>query len=340
MVSNPKLIAIACLSGCIALLLAPPALAQKTTFKNVMIRFSKSGKDRKLVEAPGTLIFDDTLRKLVVKSSKKPLEIRYDDVAQVVFDRTRHVRGGSAAKELAFGTLSDMVSGAGALGAAIGAAIDVGADVKRSSLPVTDYWMLIDMKMPGGSTRPTLLQVSRADSEHVIAKAEQLFGKDMHIALFSEIGHEIDKKDLKDAGAKHSMTVDKVNHPEPPIQPDKALVVVAFPNVAITGSGRWQFKLGQFKLHANDSIVAVNETGTYSFAYLDPGEYLMASQAGYLGGNANGFKMKLDAGSDYYFLHNIVPGSIGYRTVLSRNAKEIVMFEVQGSYYAEWKRKP
>jgi hypothetical protein len=336
MVSNPKLIAIACLSGCIALFLALPALAQNTTFKNVMIRFSKSGKDRKLVEASGTLILDDTSRKLVVKSSEKPLEIRYDDVAQVVFDRTRHVRGVSAAKELGFGTLSDAVSGAGALGAAIGTAIDTGTDIKRSSLPVTDYWMLIDMKMPGGSTRPELLEVRRADSERVISKAEQLFGKDVHIALFSEIGHEIDKKDLKEANAKHSLTVDKINHPEPQIRPDKALVVVAFPNVAITGSGRWQFKL-----HANDSVIAVNETGTYSFAYLDPGEYIMASQAGYLGGNANGFKMKLDVGSDYYFLHNIVPGGItGYRTVLSRNAKEIVMFEVQGSYYAEWKRKP
>src|SRR5690242_9018053 len=67
--------------------------------------------------------------------------------------------------------------------------------------------------------------------------------------------------------------------------------------------------------------------------------HLIASQAGYLGGNANGFKMKLDAGSDYYFLENVVVAGIGYRTVLSRNAKDIVMFEVQGPYYAEWKRK-
>jgi hypothetical protein len=333
MVSNPKLIAIACLSGCIALFLAPPAVSQSTAFKNVMVRFSKSGKDRKLVEASGTLIFDDASRKLVVKSSEKPLEIRYDDIAHVVFDRTRHVRGGSAAEEIGLGTLTGIVSNAGGVGAAIGAAADTGNDLKKA-LPVTDYWMLIDMKMPGGSIRPTLLQVSRADSDRVIAKAEQLFGKDVHIALFSEIGHEIDKKDLKDAGAKHSVAVDKVNHPEPQIRPDKALVVVAFPNVAIIGSGRWQFKL-----HANDSVIAVNETGTYSFAYLDPGEYQLASQVGYLGGNANGFNMKLDAGSDYYFLENVVAG-VRYRTVLSRNAKEIVMFEVQGSYYAEWKRKP
>ena len=32
-------------------------------------------------------------------------------------------------------------------------------------------------------------------------------------------------------------------------------------------------------------------------------------------------------------------GSLIYKTVLSRNAKEIVMYEVQGSYYSDWKRK-
>jgi hypothetical protein len=322
------------LSGYIAVFLAPTALSQSTAFKNVMIRFSKSGQNRKLIEASGTLIFDDASRKLVVKSSEKPLEIRYDDVAQVVFDRTRHVRGVSAAKEIGFGTLTDVIAQAGPVGAAIGGAADTRADLKKFGA-VTDYWMLIDMKMPGGTIRQELIQVGRADSDRIIAKAEQLFGKDVHIADFPEIGHDIDKKDLKDAGAKHSVSVDKVNHPEPQIRTDKALVVVAFPNIAVTGSGRWQFKL-----HANDSVIAVNQTGTYSFAYLDPGEYLIASQAGYLGGNANGFKMKLDAGSDYYFLENVVAGGVGYRTVLSRNPKDIVMFEVQGSYYAEWKRKP
>ena len=33
----------------------------------------------------------------------------------------------------------------------------------------------------------------------------------------------------------------------------------------------------QYKLHANDKVVAVNKPGTYIFAYLDPGEYVLAS---------------------------------------------------------------
>ena len=82
-------------------------------------------------------------------------------------------------------------------------------------------------------------------------------------------------------------------------------------------------------------MIAVNEPGTYSFAYLDPGEYVLASQAE----NANGFKMVLEAGRDYFFFQNALTGIFKNRTVLSRNAKEIVMYEVQGSYYSSWKQK-
>ena len=32
------------------------------------------------------------------------------------------------------------------------------------------------------------------------------------------------------------------------------------------------------RLHANDHVVAVNSWGTYAFAYLDSGEYLLAAQ--------------------------------------------------------------
>ena len=46
--------------------------------------------------------------------------------------------------------------------------------------------------------------------------------------------------------------------------------------------------------------------------------------------------MRLEAGGDYYFFQNIFDG---YRTGLSRQAKEIVMYEVEGSYHSDWKRK-
>ena len=82
---------------------------------------------------------------------------------------------------------------------------------------------------------------------------------------------------------------------------DKALVVVVCPPLA----ARFQGKGGiQYKLHANDRVVAVNTMGTYSFAYLDPGDYLLVSQTE----TANGFHINLEAGKDYYFLQDTFMG--------------------------------
>jgi hypothetical protein len=80
----------------------------------------------------------------------------------------------------------------------------------------------------------------------------------------------------------------KQTHPTPEIKSDKALVVVVCPSPAARYSG----KGNQVKLHANDHVVVVNKMGTYGFAYLDPGEYLLVSQTE----NASGFQMKLEAG--------------------------------------------
>jgi hypothetical protein len=82
-------------------------------------------------------------------------------------------------------------------------------------------------------------------------------------------------------------------------------------------------------------VVAVNKPGTYSFAYLDPGEYVLASQAE----NANGFKLTLEAGKDYYLLQNTFLGALKARTSLSQQSKEIVLHEISGAGYADWKRK-
>jgi hypothetical protein len=327
MESHSKLIRIARSSACIALFLAQPALSQRTTFSDVQVRFSKSGTDRKLIESSGSLIFDDTSRQLIVKSSEKPLQLRYDDIAQVVFDNTRHVRGASTKKILGLGILTDILTeDTGPVGEVIGGGADVGLEVRRSRA-VNDYWMHIEIKMPGGSTMPALLEISKGDADRVISKAQQVFGQNIHVRDFPEIGKAVDKKQLKDREAKHDVKVDKINHPEPQVRSGKALVVVACPSVDIPGSGRWQLKL-----HAGDSVIAVTRPGTYSFAYLDPGEYRLASQAA----NANGFTMTLEAGGEYYFFQNVYTA---YRTALSRNAKEIVMYEVQGSYYSDWKRK-
>lgn len=90
-----------------------------------------------------------------------------------------------------------------------------------------------------------------------------------------------------------------------------------------------------FKLHANDRVIAVNTTGTYAFAYLDPGRYRLVSQSE----NANGFVMDLEAGRDYYFLQNTFISGWGPKTSLSRNSKELVMYELDGTYYSNAVRK-
>jgi len=87
------------------------------------------------------------------------------------------------------------------------------------------------------------------------------------------------------------------------------------------------------KLHANDRVVAVNEMGTYSFAYLDPGRYRLISRSV---DNDNGFETELEAGKTYYFLQNSLHDD---RTVLSRNAGEVVTYLAIDTYRSDWKQK-
>ncbi len=51
--------------------------------------------------------------------------------------------------------------------------------------------------------------------------------------------------------------------------------------------------------------MAVNKEGTYCFACLDPGEYVLASQAE----NASGFRITPQAGRDDYFVQNMFMGT-------------------------------
>jgi hypothetical protein len=55
--------------------------------------------------------------------------------------------------------------------------------------------------------------------------------------------------------------------------------------------------------------------------------------------NASGFRMKLEAGKDYYFLQDTFMGAWKARTTLSRHSKELVMYELSGTHYSDWKRK-
>jgi hypothetical protein len=149
---------------------------------------------------------------------------------------------------------------------------------------------------------------------------------------FPEKGVEIKIEDLKALKSKQEVTVDKTYHPLPELRTDQATVVVVCPPLA----ARYTGKGIQFKLHANDQVIAVNRMGTYSLAYLDPGKYRLVSQAE----NANGFDMELEAGHQYYFLQNTFQQTISpNQTALSRNSRELVMYLLDGSYFSDWKPK-
>ena len=86
------------------------------------------------------------------------------------------------------------------------------------------------------------------------------------------------------------------------------------------------------KLHANDHVVAVNGWGTYAFAYLDPGDYVLAAQSK---DSVSALRIKLEAGKEYYLLEDMVKDG----AILSRHTKELVMHQISGARYADWKTK-
>src|SRR5438874_13109213 len=88
------------------LFLAEPATAQRVAFDGVRIRFNTN--DRKQVESSASLIFEDTSRRVLVESGQKPVQINYDDVAQVIFDWRLRIHRRGMAKEIGLGTLTDV----------------------------------------------------------------------------------------------------------------------------------------------------------------------------------------------------------------------------------------
>jgi hypothetical protein len=292
----------------VVLALVESASAQQVVFKDVKARFSRSQLDRVLVDKDAELVLDDAARILSVKTERNPLKVGYDDVVKVVFDRSTHMRGG------AMGTMM------GGLG---GAAI--------SSKRVEDYWCYLEYGGADGNVQRYMLEVAKESSARVIEKLRALFGDKVVVAEFKETAVALEKDTLKDLQSKHDLKVDETSHPTPEVKPDKALIVVVCPPLAARDAG----KGNQFKVHANDRVEVVNRMGTYSFAYLDPGEYKLVSQAE----NASGFTMTLEAGKDYYFLQDTFMGMMKARTQLSRHSKELVMYQLGGSHYADWTRK-
>lgn len=281
--------------------------AQQVTFNKIKARFYKSDKDRRMVDKDADLVFDDGERRLMVRNPDRPLTIGYDDVQKIVFDVSYHMRGGG---------MSQVVGGL------VGAAM--------ASAKINDYWCYIEYKDKDGATGKYLIEIDKDHAEQVLEKVKALF-PGRHVMAEYEQYPELAKNTLKDLDSKHDFDKEKQDRPLPALRPDKALVVVVCPSLA----ARYAGKGIQFKFHANDHVVAVNKWGTYSYAYLDPGEYLLASQSE----NAGGGKMTLEAGQEYYFFQDTFMGTWKAKTGLSRHSKDLVMYELEGTYYSDWKRK-
>ena len=301
----------------LAMTIADTAVSQTrpTVFRDVRIRVNRNETDTRLVDKDAVLVLDSSARKLAVTSPEKSLTIPYEHIRRVQFEVTTHMRGGA---------LSQFV---GIAGSTVGAPE---AGMVISNKLVNDYWCYIEYEDDGSKIRNQLLEIGKDSSESVIQAMTQTFGERVTRATFSETAESVNKKNILDLQSKHSTTIDKKVRPLPKADSTKALIVVVCPALAARDVG----KGNQFKIHANDRVVIVNRPGTYAFAYLDPGDYMLVSQAE----NASGFHMRLEAGQEYYFLQNSLGGTLKKRTTLSRNSKELVMYELSGAYYSNWKR--
>lgn len=311
------LIALVAALGALAM---PAVAAEPLTFHHIKIRRHRSSENRVMVDKVGVLSFDDEHRRLTFRSSpgdkfevQDKLDVGYDDIAKVVFEVTTHMRGGGWAQVIQAASIPGVIVGSAMAGQ-----------------HVHDYWFYLEYKN-GDQSEQALLEVPKDSSQKVIEEAQNLFGTKVTISEFLEKPEEINPEQLADYKTKDSLRIDKQDRPAPEARADKAMIVVVCPPLAARDSG----KGNQFKLHANDKIVAVNRAGTYSFAYLDPGKYRLVSQSE----NANGFEMELEAGKTYYFLQNTFQGAFRWRTMLSRNSPELVTYLMSGTYFSEWEPK-
>jgi hypothetical protein len=267
------------------------------------------------VDKQATLIFDDGARKVKICSDAGDrVEVGYDEVEKAVFENTSHMRGGGVAQ---------VIEGAGFYGLIVGAAI--------AGTHVTDRWLYLRYR-DHAEDQSVLIDLPKESSAQVASKASGTFGARVMIADYPEKGAEIKPEELKAIKSKQKVKVDKKNHPLPEVKPEKATLVVVCPALAARFAG----KGADFRLHADDQVVAVNRMGTYSFAYLNPGKYRLVSQAQ----NANGFEIELEAGHEYYLLQNVFNSGVSEAaTVLTRDSPELVSYFLEGSYFSDWKPK-
>lgn len=299
-----------CLACVVTLAISSLAWSEQVTFK-VKHQLRSSPDSTRLwwlVESGGDLVLDDSDRTITVRTKPNPLDVGFDAVEKVIFEQTTHRRGGG------WGDLFGSV-GLGPIGSSI------------EHKAVSDYWCYLEYRAADG-VHPYMLQIPREMSAAVIDRMKALLGDKVSVPKFAEQLVVIKADTLVGAKANYDYNADPKVHPLPELKPDKALILVVCPFIDDP------IHRGPLvKLHANDHVVAVNNWGSYAFAYLDPGEYLLASE---IKNTASSLHISLEAGKGYYFLEDIMNDD---GAILSRHTKELVMHQVTGARYADWKQK-
>ena len=299
-----------CLACCLTLAVSSLAWSEQVTFK-VKHQLRTSPDSTRLwwlVESGAVLGLDDSARKLTVTTKPNPLDVGFDAVEKVIFEHTTHIRGGGWGN--LFGSL-----GLGPIGSSI------------ENKAVSDYWCYIEYRAADG-IHPYMLEIPKEMSAAVVDKMKALLGDKVSVPKFAEPLAVVKADTLAGAKASYDYNADSKVHPLPELKPGKALILVVCPFIDDPIS-----RGPLVKLHANDRVVAVNNWGSYAFAYVDPGEYLLASE---IKDTAGSLRISLEAGKDYYFLEDIVNDN---GVVLSRHTKELTMYQATGARYADWKQK-
>jgi hypothetical protein len=180
-------------------------------------------------------------------------------------------------------------------------------------------------RKPGAYPARFSLELGREGAD-LLTRTRPFLGDRLQEFDFPMATELADLGSLTDLNFNYSVRIRRPNPPLPEVSKDRALLVVVCP--ALEGARRQPVNLD-----ANGRVIAVNELGTYSFVYLDPGEYAIVSQAE----NARALRVKLEAGKAYYFFQDVLEA--GERTGLSMHSKELAQFEIAGASYSDWRRE-
>ena len=281
-----------------------------------------AGKGAQKEYRNAALVLDDSARRLTISPKNAArIEFDYDAVSKVFVEPNTRISYSLGAAFVGFAI------GGGLFGGRIAEAIN-----NPNKMDLTVY---IEHKRPDGTVAPVVLSIGKEDSTAVLKGIEAAFGDRATLAGFAAVPEKAETRDL---GARHLIKGNPTEQPMPELRADKALVVVACP----TGNGLDAVRTDKYQkwggyILVNEKIVALNAPGTYSFFYLDPGEYTLVSQVRSPGSaqDATGLRMKLEPGKEYYLIQTIyIAGK--FKSFLGWHSKELVMYEIANLFLSDW----